>query len=104
MFNRWSLFSLIVLFALCLCASVVIVLGCATHRQVGYWRDSHTLFSRAVAVTQDNYKMHNQLGYLASQEGRHEEAVREFQEALRIAPNYELAAGNLLFELQRQKQ
>ncbi len=71
----------------------------AVGAQAQYWRDSRTLFSRAVAATSDNYKMHNQLGYLASKAGRHEEAVREFQESIRIAPGYTLATSNLLYEL-----
>ena len=82
-----------------LCGGLVL----ATHRQMNYWHDSRALFTRAVAVTRDNYKMHNQLGYLASREGRHEEAMAEFRESLRIAPGYQLAAGNLLFESKREK-
>ena len=32
-------------------------------RQVGYWRDSATLFGRALEVTENNYAAYNNLGY-----------------------------------------
>jgi protein O-mannosyl-transferase len=57
--------------------------------QIGYWRDSRTLFQHAVDVTEENYLAHHNLGVaLAESPGTLNQAVSEFQIALRIEPNY----------------
>ena len=63
--------------------------------QVGYWRDSETLFRHAIAVTRNNDLAHYNLGthYLAQK--RFQEAEREFAETVRIRPGYSEARANL---------
>ena len=53
-------------------------------RQLGYWHDSETLFRHALAVTEDNYVAHNNLGAVLQERGQLDDAIPHFQEAIRI--------------------
>ena len=55
-------------------------------RQVGYWKNSITLFEHAVRVTENNYLAHTNLGFEYRIQGRTEEALREFHVATEINP------------------
>jgi tetratricopeptide (TPR) repeat protein len=64
--------------------------------QVGYWQDSRSLFQHAVDVTQNNYLAHHNLGVaLAESPGSLNQAVGEFQAALKIRPDYVRALTDL---------
>ncbi len=77
-------------------AGVAMVLCLAmTRQQLGYWQDSEALFRHTVAVTKGNYGAYNNLGSALSKKGQIEEATRQFQEALRIKPDYPQALINL---------
>jgi tetratricopeptide (TPR) repeat protein len=76
-------------------AAVTAAYAVASARQVTYWRDSVTLFTRALAVTERNYLAHSNLGQALEAQGRVGEAVRHYEEALRIRPGYAVAANNL---------
>ena len=66
--------------------AVCIVLAFLTVRQVATWKDSLTLYERAVAVTGPNETMQIDLGNELARRRRTEEASRHFAEALRISP------------------
>jgi len=77
---------------------VIVVLGVLTFRQVGYWRDTITLFTHAAAVTTDNYVAHSSLGVSYAEKGDIETAMREFEIALKMKPKdtgtlYNVAKG-----------
>jgi len=76
-------------------AVVLSVLVLMARLQVGYWRNSLTLFSHALAVTPDNYLAHNNLGTALSRRGRWDEAMRHFRESQRINPEYTEASLNV---------
>ena len=63
------------------------VLGALTYRQVGFWRNSETLWSHALAVTRDNYVAHLNLGDALLSQGRIQEASAQFQAAVLIRPD-----------------
>jgi tetratricopeptide (TPR) repeat protein len=67
----------------------------ASARQVAYWHDSASLFTRAVAVTQGNHLAHANLGQALEAQGRMDEAIGHYLEALRIRPGYAVASNNL---------
>lgn len=83
-------------FGLGLAAGIVfIVLLICTWVQVRHWQNNLTLFGYTVAVTENNYKMHNNYGAALQKEGRLEEAFAQYKESLRIAPQYFRARNNL---------
>jgi tetratricopeptide (TPR) repeat protein len=71
------------------------VLVVMTQVQVGYWKDSMTLFTHALKVTEKNYLAHNNLGRTLAGLGKFSEAVHHYHEANRIDPFYMPAFYNL---------
>jgi len=64
--------------------------------QVGYWRNSETLFAHALEVTTDNYIAEHNLGtYLTDQPGRLPEAVTHLERAVRLQPELGQAHSDL---------
>ncbi|HLA28291.1 MAG TPA: tetratricopeptide repeat protein [Syntrophales bacterium] len=64
-------------------------------RQASYWRDSYTLFSHALKVTDDNWLAHNNLGLVLVEQGKTQEAEKHYRQALRLMPEYYEAHSNL---------
>ena len=58
---------------------VVLVMGCLTYRQIGYWRDSETLWRYTLSVTERNYVAHSNLGLALAKLGRPNEAILHFR-------------------------
>jgi protein O-mannosyl-transferase len=63
--------------------------------QVGYWRNSETLFRHALAVTNDNKVANNNLGNYLMDSGRLSEALPYFETAVRIDPESAIARNEL---------
>jgi protein O-mannosyl-transferase len=76
---------------------VLATLGLLTHRQIGYWRDSETLWRHALSVTEGNYTAHDALARAVAQQGRVDEAIAEYNaaEALHAYPSSEMVAIGL---------
>lgn len=74
----------------------VIILAWAilSRAQVRCWKDSVTLFSRAVEVVPDNYPARIGLGFVYSKQGRLDEAIGQFQEVLRINPEHYFSSAS----------
>jgi tetratricopeptide (TPR) repeat protein len=68
-------------------AAVLTAMILLTRIQVGYWRDSGTLYKRAIDVTKNNVVMLTYYGYYLSKQGKHEEGMRYLKEADRIRPD-----------------
>jgi tetratricopeptide (TPR) repeat protein len=82
-------------------AAIVLCLA-LTGQQINYWKDSEALFRHALEVTENNYIAHNSLGYNLNEKGQIHEAIRQYQEALRLKPDFAEAHRNLgiaLFQL-----
>ena len=75
--------------------AVLVALALASHRQVGFWRDSQTLWRRAIAVVPRNYLAHSNLGHALYAAGERSAAVQEFRRAVEINPHYAPALHNL---------
>ena len=66
-----------------------------TWTQLGYFKNSVTLFEHALAVTTSNPIAHNNLGKALDDEGDKQGAVENFLMAIQINPEYALAHNNL---------
>lgn len=73
----------------------VLALMLPAYVQVGYWRNSITLFSHAVKVTHGNSLAHNNLGNALLAKGDTEGAIRNLRLALKHHPEYLDADYNL---------
>ena len=73
-----------------------------THRQVGYWQNSATLYSHTLAVTQNNSVIHYNYGNVLRDNGLPADAIEEFLKALQIDPGYVHARINLGLSLAGQ--
>jgi tetratricopeptide (TPR) repeat protein len=82
--------------------AIISVLLVVTWVQVGYWRDSITLFQHALDVTSNNHMAHNNLGSAFDNQGRKKEAFVHWFEAVRIKPEFPEAHYNLGTVLQDQ--
>jgi len=92
---------------------VLIALGVVTHRQIGFWRDTPTMWRRALEVTENNFIAHTNLATFLDQQGQVEEAAEHLRAALAIQPDdliatlslgtYEHQHGNLPAAIERYK-
>jgi len=73
---------------------VLAALLICTRMQVRYWQDSITLFRHALAVTENNFIMHNKFGTELLKTGQVNEADKQFDAAIRINPLYSEAHKN----------
>jgi tetratricopeptide (TPR) repeat protein len=78
-----------------LAVMMIVALGLAARRQVTTWKDSESLFQRAIAVTPGSYRGHNNLGNVLAQQGCLKEAEGHFRQALRSRPGFSKAHHNL---------
>jgi protein O-mannosyl-transferase len=76
-------------------AAAIVLCLVLTRQQLGYWKNSETLFQHALEVTENNYLAHLNLGTALDDKGQIDEANREFREAIRLKPDYALAHNNL---------
>ena len=91
----------------------LLVLGALTYRQVGYWHDIPSFWTRTVALTENNYVAHDSLGDFFASQGQTEEAAAQFRAALAIRPDdlpanlnlgtYEHSRGNLAAAIERYR-
>jgi tetratricopeptide (TPR) repeat protein len=72
--------------------SALAIVGCLflTHRQIPHWQNSETLFRHALAVTENNYIAHINLGAVLADSNRLDEALTEYEAALAIRPSVSL--------------
>ena len=93
---------------------MLLALAAVTHRQIGYWSDSATLWSHTLQVTKRNWLAENNLGKILMSQGRVEEGMSHFLKATEIYPNdpvsnmniatYEQQRGNLHEAIERYKK
>jgi tetratricopeptide (TPR) repeat protein len=72
--------------------------------QVGYWRDSTSLYQHAIDVTSDNYVARFNLASVLEARGNSAEAVAQLRETVRIRPYFATAHAELGQLLARQGQ
>jgi protein O-mannosyl-transferase len=65
-----------------------------TRVQVGYWRNSITLFDHTLNVTENNYFIYNNRGHILQSRGDYAHALEDFTRAIEINPHYREAYIN----------
>ncbi len=86
---------------------VIAALMVTTWHQVQRWRDSVTLFSHAVAATENNYNAHTLLATALMFQGELDEALQHSRESLRIQSlvvSSHIQHGNILLEMERTEE
>jgi tetratricopeptide (TPR) repeat protein len=91
---RWA-------WALATSAGALLGLAVLAAFQIGVWRDAESLWTRALAVSPSAIA-HASLGVVLDERGRHEEAIAQFSDALRINPGLAHAQNNWGIALARQ--
>jgi tetratricopeptide (TPR) repeat protein len=76
-------------------AAVAIPLVLLTPRQIGYWQTNESLWSHALAVTENNFIAEDNLGGALILAGNEEEAHTHFENAARINPKDPMSHSNL---------
>jgi protein O-mannosyl-transferase len=78
-------------------AALAVLAACAvvSWRQVQHWRNTETLFAQCVRATRNNPEAQFNLALAQYLNGKRNDALRNFQEAVRLRPQYETARNNL---------
>lgn len=87
-----------------LAMSALVSFAACTWVQVGYWRDSVTLWQHALEVSGHNAQVLDGLGQALSHSNRDREAIPYLRELTRLMPDYETAHVNLAVALLKLEQ
>jgi len=81
---------------------VLFLFGILVWQQGKIYRDIETLWRDTIAKNPNAWLAHNNLGFAFYRQGKLDEAILHFSEALRIKPSYEKAHNNLAVALDDQ--
>ena len=74
---------------------VLSALMMCTWMQVSYWRDSISLYEHTLEVTRENPIIQSNLGLALATQGKMDQAIAHYAEALRLNPDYAKAHNDL---------
>jgi Tfp pilus assembly protein PilF len=74
------------------------------YASLGDYSKAEPLFKRALAIDSSSPEIHNNLGVAFARQGKLDEAIVHFREALRLRPSYEQAQLNLQIALDEKKE
>lgn len=83
------------LFLLTIGLSAAVGLALLAWVQIGYWRNSITLFERALEVTKGNYIVLNNLGYFYINNGGIDKGISYLEEGIKVNPRFGLLYQNI---------
>ncbi len=73
----------------------LIWLAFLTRAGIPAWKSSESLFAQAVAAVPDNWWAHHKMGQIRAGQGRLDEAMHHYREAVRIGPGLDMSWNNL---------
>jgi len=76
-------------------AVILVALIFCARAQTSYWRNSESLWTHALACTSDNFIAHDNLGFTLFKQGRVDDAIVHYEQALQIRPGFAEAHCNL---------
>jgi protein O-mannosyl-transferase len=76
-------------------AVILLMLGVALHRQVGFWSDNVTLWSHALKITEGNYTAEDNLAAALIAKGQIEEAMPHLRRARFLRPDDPMSTLNI---------
>ncbi|PWU15056.1 MAG: hypothetical protein C5B50_16040 [Verrucomicrobia bacterium] len=85
-------------------AGVISCCALMTLAQLRYWQNTQTLFERATHVDTKNYLAYNNLGFYFENNKQPDRALTNYEQSLKINPNYEEALNNYGHILAGRKQ
>lgn len=83
-------------------AIILVILVTVTSIQVRHWKNSISLFEHTLSVTANNFLPHNNLGTALAEQGRIDEAIDHWLEAIRLKSDYETPYNNLGLAYEKQ--
>lgn len=89
---------------ICLTALPLIACLALTHKQLGYWQNSETLFRHVLQASPDNIVAYENLGSALMAENKLPEAMKLMQEGLQHYPEDSLMRGNYALALSHAGQ
>ncbi|HXB59113.1 MAG TPA: tetratricopeptide repeat protein [Candidatus Acidoferrales bacterium] len=78
-----------------LSAIILTALICCARLQTSYWANSEILWRHALACTPDNVWSRSNYGDALSSDGRTDDAIQQYQQAIKLDPSYSQAHYNL---------
>jgi Flp pilus assembly protein TadD len=84
------------------CAALLTSCAYVTHTQIGFWRDSQTLFGHALQVTRNNGMAESNFGAALLEAGNIDGALPHLETAVRLIPDLAVAHYDDGLALQRQ--
>jgi len=84
-----------------LAVAALLALGVAARHQVGFWRDTETLFERVLAVTPESGFAHLRLAEAARRDGDYARAEAHYRATIRLEPDQALPRSQLGVILER---
>ncbi|MGA2069929.1 MAG: tetratricopeptide repeat protein [Sedimentisphaerales bacterium] len=74
---------------------ILLILAICSYVQAGYWKDSLSLYTHTLKVSNYNYKAHFNMAVTLRDMDKYDEAAVEFQKCLQIKPDAALAINGL---------
>ncbi len=80
---------------------IIIIFASLSFCETLYWKNTKTIFTRALQVTENNFLAQMNLGVAFAEEGDLEKAISHYQKTIEIEPEYAPCYFNLGVEYQR---